>query len=138
MEYWIEIIKKDGFFLPLYLSVSKAINKFQVKFSKVYKINCNLDIKEVEKICKEVFLDPVTAKYTISLTPPHGAVDVWLKDAVTDPQVEVIMQCIKKLGFKLKNIKIIDRYRFYNMNKKTIKKLVYSIVNPVINDFKIW
>jgi phosphoribosylformylglycinamidine synthase len=73
--------------------------------TRLYFLKGSLSVADVETLCKSLFCDPVTERYTLANTPPllaqdHHAIEVTTLPGVTDSVAESILRAAPLLGVK--------------------------------------
>ncbi len=154
MEYYIEIGYIDGVKDALGDVVIKDIedlgikNVESVKTELLYRIDGNLDEKNVNIICRDLLSDPVIQWYRVNdkkdsrekSDGKKSSADVFYKNGVTDAVGESVKLGIRDLGIDgTRSVKTGVRYRFTGeLSDKDIEKICRSLLaNSVIQDYSV-
>ncbi|MGB9677363.1 MAG: phosphoribosylformylglycinamidine synthase subunit PurS [Candidatus Ratteibacteria bacterium] len=151
-NFWIvEIYKKKNIRDVFGEDIKKSIEELgifginEVKVSNLYKIECNTEKKNIEKITKELFIDNVSEDYSIykkrKREKNYWIIEIFLKDGVTDPVGETAKKTITESGI-LKNVNVKTGKKYYikgKINEAQIKEICEKILaNTLIHNFFIF
>ena len=151
-NYWIvEIFKKRNIRDVFGEDVKKSIEELgisdieEVKVSNLYKIECNTEKKNIEKIAKELLIDNVSEDFLIykksKTKKNYWIVEVFLKEGVTDPVGETSKKTIIESGI-LKDVDVKTGKKYYikgKLQEKQIKEICKKILaNTLIHNYFIF
>ncbi len=117
-----------------------GFKNFSLKSRKIYFIDSNLGIKEIEKIAVNLLADPVTKKYKISQgifekKPSFNEVMIIYRPGVFDSEAESLKKAIADLNLKVDWVSTAITYNFEKINKNDIRYLGPKILyNPIIKE----
>lgn len=157
MIYQLEILSKNSFKNQHANHVFHEIKEMGVKeikhvsYSPIFKLDGDLNIREISKIARDLLMDPVTQTYT--LCNPHRInrdrektkasiyeVEVWYKAGVTDTTAESVKKALKDIGIQ-KNVKVKTGHKFVfeaRLSQHNLEKIVKKLlVNKIIQDYKV-
>lgn len=148
--FYVEISLKKKFFDAFGNDIKNSINEIgiinvnSVRFSEVYFLQGDVSKTDVEKIAKELFLDPITQNLRIYSGPSGGknktVAEIWYKEGVTDPVSFTALKGIKDLGFDKKiSVKCGKRYEIKGrLTKEQIETICKKILaNTLIQEYRI-
>ena len=117
-----------------------------VQTSRLYRLEGALQPQELEKIARELLVDPVIEEYTITPLKKSASLsnhnvrthfDIWFKPGVTDPAGETIEKGIQDLGVS-KPVKARQGMRYSFSHVQDPRKFVEEVIyNPLIHELNI-
>ncbi|MCM8804735.1 MAG: phosphoribosylformylglycinamidine synthase subunit PurS [Candidatus Omnitrophica bacterium] len=148
--YIIEIYKKKNIFDVFGQEIKRSIEELgikkvkDVKVSNLYKIECKADKRIIEKIAKELFIDKISDGFYVYKFKKEKKnwwiVEVYLKEAVTDPVGETAKTTIIESGI-LNQVDVKTGKKYYikgDLNKEEIEEISKRIlINPLIHNYFI-
>jgi phosphoribosylformylglycinamidine synthase len=148
--YKVEVSYKEDITDPLGNSILKDIEDLgiegvkELRVNQIYYFKTKLDLEEIERITKELLIDPVINKYKISLFEKSKIelnqeniilIEITYNPGVMDPWEESIIRGIKDLGYGEKiEVKTAKEYLIKgNLKQEQIDKIKDKIlINKVI------
>ena len=149
MKYTIEVFLKSNFTDHHGTHVQHDIAALgikkvpKVRFHQLYRFEGELAGQEVETISEKLLIDPITDDYRIvseAQNSKEHAIEVWLKQGVTDTVAESVSKAVKDLGIAKKlGIKTGQKYVFEgNIGRPQLKQVAEKmLVNPLIQNYFI-
>ncbi|MCB4792331.1 MAG: phosphoribosylformylglycinamidine synthase subunit PurS [Elusimicrobia bacterium] len=159
MIYQVEVMLNKGFKdihghnIRNDISYIGIKDKPEVRYSPLFYIEGNIELYEINKIAKNLLIDPVTQNCSIrsiasknaqaknSQTKSQGhEVEVWFKPGVTDVVSESIIKAIKDLGIdKELKVKTGHKYIFTgSVSLNSVKQITERLlVNNIIQKYTI-
>ena len=147
MMFWrIEVREKEGFYDAAGESVKRDIEDLgfkgrvkEVKTVQVYLFDGNAEERQVEKICKDLLIDPITQDYSYKGNAfderNYKVVEVAYNPGVMDPVEESTRKAIGDLGIEsVHSVKTARKYLIRgNLSYKDIHSIAENILyNKVI------
>jgi phosphoribosylformylglycinamidine (FGAM) synthase PurS component len=149
-KYFVEIRLRKSLFDPAGEETKRIIEEFgfttvsQVEVSHYYAISGDITRPLVERIAKELLLDPVSQQMKVSQQNREEkgviTVDVWYKPEVTDPTVFTVLKGIRDLGISVDlSVACGKKYRIYGtLQLNEIDTLCRKVlVNTLIQNFTV-
>ena len=142
MIYRIEITHKEGIFSPQAEKVEKELHSFgfpkaKVRYFSVYILDTEEEQVSIEKIARDVLVDPVIEDYCITKgllgKQSDEILEVTYNPGVMDTCVLTVEKAIEDLGVNdIESVNRIQKYKIQGMDladKSVFKKFLY---NPLI------
>jgi len=120
---------------------------FKVKKRRIYFIELDCSLKDIEKITQTLLIDPIVENYHIEKnlfrTPPKfNQLTITFKKGVEDSVALSCKKALSFLGFKNCQVRTAFEYEFENLTEEEIKfiapKILYNPLIEEIMDYKIY
>jgi phosphoribosylformylglycinamidine (FGAM) synthase PurS component len=113
------------------------------RVSQLYILDGTLSKKDAELAAAELLEDPVLQTSEVRPVKTAGndkipAVDVWLKQGVTDVVAETIEQSLKDFNIEGVRARAGTRYAFPGLKETgLLKTIAKNLINPLIHEYRI-
>lgn len=113
----------------------------EVKTSKIYQIEGEINNSDSKKIAQNLLSDPVLETFVLGARAEKNAykVEVWIRDSSTDVVGESVRDVIAAMGYKKPKVRVANAFlisgKFTQKDLETAVKKTF--VNEVVNKFSI-